>query len=84
MTFQSACDFCYNEFQKDNSTIGSISDCGDYWVFYKKNDEVEYGSLPILVYKTDELPIFLAFNMMLEKADEIEKATEIKVPEEFL
>ena len=45
MTFNAACLFCYEDFKKEyGSGIGMIQDCGEYWVFYKKSDEPEYGA----------------------------------------
>lgn len=83
MNFISACEFCYNEFQKEDATIGKIRDCGEYWIFYKKCEEDEYGTVPIIVYKGDKQPIVMTFDLFLKLAPEIEKAILIEVPQEF-
>lgn len=84
MTFHSACRFCHDEFKKKyDSGIGNIQECRDYWIFYRKANEPEYGILPILVYKSDRQPVLLSFDLYLEHQDEIEHAIEVDVPKEF-
>ena len=84
MTFNSACKFCYEDFKKEyNTGIGNIQECKDYWIFYRKTNEPEYGVLPILVYKGDKQPVLLTFDLYLELSNEIENSIEVEVPKEF-
>lgn len=83
MNFVSACKFCYKEFQEDDAAIGKIRDCGDYWIFFQKSKEDEYGLVPIIVFKGDKQPIFMTFDLFLKLAPDIEKAPVIKVPKEY-
>lgn len=84
MTFNAACLFCYEDFKKEyGSGIGMIQDCGEYWVFYKKSDEPEYGALPMIVYKGDKQPLPMTFDMYLQLAEEIGRGRTVVVPEEF-
>lgn len=85
MTFNAACIFCYEDFKKEYGTgIGKIQDCGEYWVFYKKSDEPEYGALPMIVYKGDKQPIPMTFDVYLQLAEEMDGAKFISVPEKFM
>ena len=83
MDFVSACKFSYSEFQEYDAAIGKIRDCGGYWIFFPKGKADEYGLVPIIVYKDDKQPIFMAFDQYLKLASNIEKAPVIEVPEEF-
>ena len=84
MTFDTACKFCYEDFKKEyNAGIGNIQEFKDYWIFYKKSDGIEYGALPILVYKEDKQPVLLTFDLYLELSKEIENAVNVEVPKEF-
>lgn len=86
MDFQSACRFCYKDFKEDyNTGIGTIKDCGEFWIFYKKpiDDVTEYGSLPIIVYKDDREPIYMTFDKFMELIEQIENSPKIEVPKEF-
>jgi hypothetical protein len=85
MTFDSACKFCYDNFKKEyKAGIGNIQDCGDYWIFYINTDETVYGILPIIVYKSDKQPALMTFEVFLKLSNDIEKAIDIPVPENFL
>jgi hypothetical protein len=84
MTFDAACKFCYDIFkEEDNSCIGSIKEYEKYWVFYKKCEVVEYGILPILVYKEDKHSILLTFDKLLELSEEMENSVELEVPSKY-
>jgi hypothetical protein len=84
MTFNSACKFCYENFKKKYKVgIGSIQDCGDYWIFYRNSEETTYGILPIIVYKGDKQPMPMTFDIFLKLSDDIEKAADIPVPKDF-
>jgi hypothetical protein len=85
MTFDMACTFCYSHFKKEyDGGIGNIQDCGEYWIFYKKTEETEYGVLPIIVYKGDKQPIEMTFAISLKLSGDIDKATDVPVPAEYV
>jgi hypothetical protein len=84
MTFGAACKFCYDAFkEKYNAGIGAIEEYEKYWVFYKKCEELEYGSQPILVYKEDKHSILLTFDKRLELSEEMENPVELEVPSKY-
>lgn len=51
--------------------------------FFSKSKVEEYGIVPIIVYKGDKQPIFMAFDLFLKLSSEIEKAPVIEVPMEY-
>lgn len=81
MTFERACEFCYNNFKTEYGVgIGWIEDFDDFWVFHKHSDKVEYGVLPIIVYKDSRYPEPLTFELSLELDDKMKDGLEIEVP----
>lgn len=84
MTFDSACKFSYEKFQEDNAGIGEIRELDEGWIFYKQTDEMEYGTMPIFVYKEDKHPIQITFDIFLEMADRIASARKIEIPNKYI
>lgn len=84
MTFEMACKLCYENFKKNHNVgIGKIQECADFWIFYKSSTEVDYGFLPIIVYKSDEHPVYMTFNLYLELSDILKIAKEKTVPVKY-
>lgn len=64
--------------ERYNIGVGKIIECCDFWVLYSDSSEIDYGLLPIIIYKNSRLPEDLNFEKMIELSEEIDKGSIIK------
>ena len=84
MTFEEGCKLCYSVFKKEYGTgIGTIDEYKNFWVFAKYSEVMEYGPLPIVIYKEDKLPEYLTFELVLHLGQEFDNSVAIPVPEVY-
>ena len=84
MNFENACRICYQYFmEKENVGIGEIRDCGEFWIFFHYAEEFEYGLPPMIIYKNDEIPIEVTFQMFLQLSEVIQTGKVIDVPNQY-
>ena len=82
MTFEEGCKFSYDIFKKEYGTgIGTIDEYKNFWVFAKYSEAMEYGTLPIVVYKDEKRTEYLTFELSLRLAGELANPVSIPVPE---
>lgn len=82
MTFKDGCKLSYENFKEEYGTgIGAIEEYPEFWVFTKRAEVIEYGPLPIIVYKGDRHPEFLTFEMVMNLNHALDNPIQIPVPE---
>lgn len=79
MTLEQGITFA-NEIFKEryNLKVGKIIECHNFWILYSDSFEVDYGLLPIIIYKNNRVPEDLNFQKMIELSEEIDKGKIIK------
>lgn len=79
MTLEQGVKFADEMFkERYNLSVGKIVECSDFWVIYSDSKELDYGLLPIIIYKNSRPPEDLNFGKLIELHEEIDNGKVIK------